>query len=482
MSITWFQRNDKAVVGALQKGQRPDMATTMSSGPLDELVALHDELGVFESLDAVLCRRKRRGVEDKLLLRTVATLPFIAASSLSGAAGQLFGEPAILLHLGWSPLQLSIGDNERHRHPAGRLETSLPCHPDTLRDALRRVAAASWQKVQETGVKALFDRHLVRGEVYAIDGTGLGEGLRLVCLVCVSAQRPVIVAWRVLTGDASEKGKEAAVTRSLIEQARALGGQDCIQLLLVDALYADGPLLAWLKYRCEIDALVPLPSDREMHHDLLGLAAGGLLHFERHSYVHTVSGHKERRTLEMACKDGLTSWNSFVRAAGEYGALEPCLWGCLIRPLEGDDREARTYTLVSTRAWPSGSAAFQAYRPRWHIEDDAYRELKEGWQLEAQLWGRDAEVHLARITLTCLAFNTAQVYLSRLGQTVAAKGIRRLRQFYSPHLGHSPVVIYIGRYYAVLPVERLLQIVGFGTRRTLRPKLIRTRLSTTLPP
>jgi len=457
------------------------MATTMSSGPLDELVALHEELGIFESLDAVLCRRKRRGVEDKLLLRTVATLPFIESSSLSGAAGQLFGEPAILLHLGWSPVQISMGDNERHRHPAGRLETSLPCHPDTLRDALRRVAAACWQKVQEAGVKALFDRHLVRGAVYAIDGTGLGVGLRLVCLVCVSAQRPVIVAWRVLTGDASEKGKEAAVTRSLIEQARILGGPNCIQLLLVDALYADGPLLAWLKYRCGIDALVPLPSDREMHHDLLGLAAGGLLRFDRHSYVHTVSGHKERRTLEIASQDGLTSWDSFVHAAREHGALEPCLWGCLIRPVDGDNREARTYTLASTRAWPSGAAAFQAYRPRWHIEDDAYRELKEGWQLEAQLWGRDLEIHIARITLTCLAFNTAQVYLSRLGKTVAARGIRRLRQFYSPYLGHSPVVIYIGRYYAVLPVERLLQIVGFGTRRTLSPKLIRTKLST-IPP
>jgi len=344
------------------------------------------------------------------------------------------------------------------------------------------VEAQCWQKLQEAGVKGLFDRHLVRGVVYAIDGTGLDEGLRLVCLVCVSAERPVIVAWRVLTGNASEKGKEAAVTRSLIEQARALGAS--IELLLVDALYADGPLLAWLKYKCHLDALVPLPSDREMHHDLLGLAAGGLLHFERHSYVHTVSGHKQRRTLEIGCQDGLTSWDSFVKAAREYGAQEPCLWGCLIRPLDGEDREAGTYSLVSTRAWSSGAAAFEGYRPRWHIEDDSYRELKEGWHLEEQLWGRDPEIQLARITLTCLTFNTAQVYLSRAGKTVAAKGIRRLRQVYSPLLGHAPVVIYIGRYYAVLPIERLLRILGHGPRRTLQPMLSRADRTDpqTIPP
>jgi hypothetical protein len=481
MRLTWYQRNDAAVIGAMQRGERPDMATTMNSGPLDELVALHDKLGIFDALDAIPCPRQRHGVDDKLLLRTAATLPFIESSSLSGAAGQLFGEPAILLHLGWSPVQISMGDNERHHRSCGRLATSLPCHPDTLRDGLRRVEAHCWQRMQESGVKALFDRKLVQGGVYAIDGTGLDDGLRLVCLVCVSALRPVIVAWRVLTGDASEKGKEAAVTRSLIEQARELGGPSCIELLLLDALYADGPLLAWLKYACHIDALVPLPSDREMHRDLLGLAAGGLLNWEHHSYVHTVSGHKERRTLQIACQDGLTSWDSFMKAAHEYGAIEPCLWGCLIQPVDGEDPEAHTYTLVSTRAWPSGSLAFQAYRPRWHVENDAYRELKEGWKLEAQLWGRDLAMHLARITLTCLAFNTAQVYLTQSGKSLAAQGIRRLHQLYSTDLGHSPVVIYIGRYYAVVPVERLLEVVGFGVHTTLRPRVARSQNSTGPP-
>ncbi len=55
---------------------------------------------------------------------------------------------------------------------------------------------------------------------------------------------------------------EAAVTRSLIEQVLAVAGPQTIDLLLADALYADGPLLAWLKYQKGIDALVCLPEDR----------------------------------------------------------------------------------------------------------------------------------------------------------------------------------------------------------------------------
>ena len=104
------------------------------------------------------------------------------------------------------------GSNGRHRHPEGRQEESLPCHPDTLRDALRRVGESAWRQAQEAGVKSLYQRQLVRGKVYAVDGSGLGRRLRLVALVCVSATRPIIVAWRLLSGAASEKGQEAAVT------------------------------------------------------------------------------------------------------------------------------------------------------------------------------------------------------------------------------------------------------------------------------
>jgi hypothetical protein len=224
MGVLWYRQDAAAVRAALARGERPDVATTMACGPLDELVALHDELGVFAILDDLKAQRQRAGLPDGLLLRTLATLPFVAEASLSGAAGALFREPAVLLRLGWAPVAIRAGTNGRHRHPAGRRPESLPCHPDALRDALRRLGEAAWDRAQRAGVAALYDRRLVRGRVYAIDGSGLGAGLRVVALVCVSGERPVIAAWRLLEGAASEKGKEACVTRALVEQAQALGG------------------------------------------------------------------------------------------------------------------------------------------------------------------------------------------------------------------------------------------------------------------
>jgi hypothetical protein len=79
--MAWY-RNDKAAVAeALRRGERPDLATTMASGPLDELVALHEELGIFAILDELEVQRERAGVADALLLRTLATLSFVEQAS-----------------------------------------------------------------------------------------------------------------------------------------------------------------------------------------------------------------------------------------------------------------------------------------------------------------------------------------------------------------------------------------------------------------
>src|SRR5438128_3046957 len=329
--MAWYRNDKTAVAEALRRGERPDLATTMASGPLDELVALHQELGILAILDELEVQRTRAGVPDELLRRTLATLPFVEQASLSGASEVLFREPAVLLQVGWAPVQIRQGSNGRHRHPQGRQEESLPCHPDTLRDALRRIGESAWLQAQQEGVQSLYQRQLVRGKVYAVDGSGLGDDLRLVALVCVSATRPIIVAWRLLSGQASEKGQEAAVTRSLIEQVLEVAGPQAISLLLADALYADGPLLAWLKYSKGIDALVSLPEDRLLYQDLQGLAHGQLIDWTHHRYLRTIQGHKQLRTVEVTAAGELTSWDGFTEAAASSGVPDASLWACLIR-------------------------------------------------------------------------------------------------------------------------------------------------------
>ena len=476
--MEWY-RNDKAAVAeALRRGERPDVATTMASGPLDELVALHQELGILAIVEKLEMQRERAGIGNELLLRTLATLPFVEQASLSGASEVLFREPAVLLQLGWAPVQIRQGSNGRHRHPEGRQEESLPCHADTLRDALRRIGESAWLQAQQEGVQSLYQRQLVRGKVYAVDGSGLGNDCRVVALVCVSARRPIIVAWRLLSGPASEKGQEAAVTRSLIEQVLAIAGPQAISLVLADALYADGPLLAWLKYRKGIDALVSLPEDRLLYQDVQGLADGQLIDWSHHRYVRTIAGHKQVREVEVTAAGELTSWDGFTETAARYGEPGASLWACLIRDVTTEETAAKSpRALVSTRSFADGFAALQAFRPRWPIEDDGFRELKEGWGLEQQRWGRDFAAALGRTTLTCLAFNTAQVYRLQAGERLAVMAIRRLRRQRQRALGSAPAVLYVAGCYGVFSLEEVLDLLGSAPRESLLPALRTTSAS-----
>ena len=383
----------------------------------------------------------------------------------------LFKEPTILLQLGWAAAYIRSGSNRRHRDPRGRHLESLPCHPDTLRDALARIAADAWDKAQTSVVTTLYERRLVRGSVYAIDGSGIGEDFRVVALVCVSSERPIIAAWTLLEGTASEKGKEALVTRALVEAVLVRGGAGCIRLLLADGLYADGPLLAWLKCQQGIDVLVALSAERDLYQDMQQLAAARLIAWSRQQYMRTVAGHKEMRIVDVAGVGDLTSWPSFRAAAAGYGQPDATLWGCLIRQIAPVPKKAEDFALVSTRSWADGFAALQGYRPRWHIEDDTFRELKEGWVFEKYPWGRDVAIVRGRIALTCMAFNTAQVYRSRSGGRIVQKAIRRLRREHDRSLGPAPAVIYMKGCYGVFALEEILTVLGARVQDSLLPAI-----------
>ncbi len=221
-----------------------------------------------------------------------------------------------------------------------------------------------------------------------------------------------------------------------------------------------------------------LPEDRLLYQDLKGLADSQLIDWTSHRYVRTIQGHKQLRQVEVTASGELTSWDGFTEAAASYGTSDTSLWACLIHDVTTPESAAEPpLALVSTRNFSDGFAALQAFRPRWHIEDDAYRELKEGWGLEKQRWGRDLAAALGRTTLTCLAFNTAQVYRLQAGERLASVAIRRLRRLRQRELGTAPVVIYLAGCYGVFSLEELLRLLGTAPRESLLPALRTTSFS-----
>jgi hypothetical protein len=465
-----LKRHDRlAALRALRRGEYEAIATS-SRGALDQLVHLAIELGVFEALEVIEVHRERAGIPDELLLRVLAILPFVEAIGLSAAGGYLLRDAAILLQIGFTIQQFQEGFNQRHHGDQGKRAISKPCHPEVLRQELARIDLDSLARLRRTLIQLLFERGLVKGKICAIDGTGLKDRYLLVGILNVHEDRALWLNWRLLKGDASEKGKEARIVRDMVNDILAAGGAEAMEWLLMDALYADGPLLAWLEYGKGIHSLVRIPEDRVLYADMQGLAQGDLLDWEQHTDVRYVSGHKQVRRVSVARDGDLTGWDSFMKAAQRYEVDTPTLWGALIHSVDAEDPSSREeWMIASTHPFPSGWAGYCQWRCRWRIENSGFRELKEGWHLERAPWSyTDDRVVAARVAFTLMAFNVAQIAKTVQGQQLTDRGIRRLRRELAPQYGVAPVILFTKNAFGIFHIEEVMEALGVPPGASLR--------------
>jgi hypothetical protein len=464
MAWEWRENNREKVLAALQKGEYEAILTSRE-GALDALAHLASELAIFEAVEWIEVDRERDGIPDGLLLRTLAVLPFVEAMSLSAAANTLFEDAAVLLQLGYTAIQIQEGFNQRRgKGQAQKSEQSRPYHPDVLREELQRIQVASLDAYRRQCVGVLYQRGLIRSKLYAVDGSGIGPDMRVVGLICLQKDGPLWVNWRLRTGSESEKGKEGEVVLAMIDEVRTLAGNEALEWLLMDALYADGFILANLKYGRQIEAMVRLPEDRRMYEQLMGLLGVLPEAWQAHLDVRYLAGHKQTRRVRVAQMEDLNDWEGFGAAAQALGVEQPTLSGFAIQSHPVDQpAEQEEWALVATAPFPSAWQGYTFWRNRWTIENSGFRELKEGWHLEEALWTfHNSGVAAARLAFTLVAFNVAQIAKSKVAERLKVRGIRKLRQELNRQVGFrsSPVIVFAAGAFTILPLEELVVLLG----------------------
>ena len=430
MAWEWRENNREKVLEVLQRGEYEAIMTSRE-GALDALAQLASELEVLEAVRLIEVERERTGVPDELALRTLAVLPFVEAMSLSAAANTLFEDAGVLLQLGYTAVQIQEGFNKRRgKGYETKSAQSRPYHPDVLREELQRIKIESLDRYRRHCVGVLYKRGLIRSKLYAVDGSGIGPEMRVVGLICLQKDRPIWVNWRLRTGKESEKGKEGEVVLAMVDEVREIAGKEAIEWMLMDALYADGFILANLKYGRQIDAMVCLPQDRRMYEQLMGLLRVLPETWQEHTDVRYLSGHKQTRQMRVAKMDDLNDWEGFIEAAQALKVEKPTLSGFVIQSDQLDrDGKPEEWALVATAPFNTAWQGYTFWRNRWTIENSGFRELKEGRHLEEALWTfHNTVVAAARLTFTLIAYNVAQVAKSKVAERLKARGIRKLRQ------------------------------------------------------
>jgi hypothetical protein len=255
----------------------------------------------------------------------------------------------------------------------------------------------------------------------------------------------------------------------MIDDLLAVAGPGAIDLLLMDALYADGPLLATLKYQYGIDALVRVPEKRDIFVDMVGIMQHEPTRWQQHQDVRHLSGQKQIRTVAAAAVDGLTTFDSFRETARDLGAPDATLWGCLIHELAANVRPMpEVWGLISTRTFSTAWQGYTTWRQRWQIENTAFHELKEAWHLEQARWGRSLPTIATRVTLTCVDFNVAQILKGKDGRNLLDHGLLRLRRALTREVGVAPVIVYAEGCYAILDIEEVVTALGRPPQESLR--------------
>jgi hypothetical protein len=187
---------------------------------------------------------------------------------------------------------------------------------------------------------------------------------------------------------------------------------------LMDALCADGPLLARLKYERAVDALVRLPDDRRLYQQLYGLLLAEPTAWCEHPDTRYVTGQKQFSQVQIAGTQDLADWDSFLASAQALAVAQTSLSGYATQstPL-APPGPVEEWALVSTAPVPTAWPAYTFCRNRWLVENSEFRELKEGWHLEVALWTfHYPVVAAARVAFTLVVFNVAR---SSIGWIVA---------------------------------------------------------------
>ena len=483
--LSGLKRNQMQIAKKLLRGEVPLVCAT-AWGFVDGLLKFMGRIGFWEVLDIEGKRFKRKMLSVCQLLATYELKIVLGIVSINQVEVKLFREVALLRMVGYTTQQLQEGICRR-----GTGERK-PMHGALLADAIERLTVQELDWLLQETVKHLVKERILwrsKGQ-YALDASDLpstkrykGAGKRTIMrrkrtkdgewveipettygfklLIVYEVKLRVVVAAKVV----AIQNHESNYTLELVQQAqRNLGTETPIKVLLMDRGFLDGQTLWMLKYEMGIDWVIPVRRNMAVAVDARQLArepVDGLYITQGHR---PATGFKGRGQVSLrGIKDVLTfdtygdaqhqtTINTKAFQPNPVNALVVTRWRD--RPHKKDKQPVFLTTLDITQPL----RILGLYVLRTLIENTAFRELKQGWNLLAFPKKTVAAVR-AHVYLTLLCFTLVNAYTSKRGQALMQNGIRHQRS----HDFQALLVMVIddaSGIYALFHLEELLTLLG----------------------
>ena len=490
-------RDQKEVAKRLTAGQ-VTLVTVSGWGFVGDFLAFLDEIGFYALLGIEGKGYKRVMIPIARLIMTYQMKVLLGISSINLVPTKLFRQVALMKLIGYTTTEMEVGFCQRGDLAAG------PMHKNTLADAVERLTAEELEHILNETVRRLRARGFFRASKghFALDATDLettakyqGAGVKkytdwkvdketkkvveverfahgFKVLVVYEVHLRLVVAAKVV----SINEHESKFTLALVRQAARNLGEGVLRVLLMDRGFLDGRDLWVLKHEMGIDFVVPSKDNMRVTADARGFcrqAADGECVFKA-----------ERKGKKKVSKDGKAKWEGQVSVVGvaalqsydQYGNEEHvkqanrkdfegnALAAVVVTKWQGEEyRVGDEKVFLSSLPVNEPLGVLDLYDLRSLIENTAFRELKQGWNLKSYP-KKTAEAVRGHVFLTLLTFTLANAFRSSRGQELAKHGIRRQRA----EQEDDNVIVFTDDYYAIFHIEELLILLGVVPKVLLR--------------
>jgi hypothetical protein len=473
------------------------LVTVSGWGFVGDFLSFLDQIGFCALLGIEGRGFKRVMIPVARLIMTYQMKVLLGIGSINLVPAKLFRQAALLKLIGYSEAEMSAGFCQRGSLPSG------PMHKDTLADAVERLSAEELAQILNETASRLRTRGLFQGSRgnFALDATDLettarygGAGVKrytewrvdkekkavevqrlaygFKVLIVYEVRLRLVVAARVVPINEHESNYTLVLVRQAVENL----GDGAIRVLLVDRGFLDGRDLWTLKAEMGIDFVVPSKDNMRVTEDARGFcrrAADGECLFAagRRGKRKVGKNGKERWEGQVSVVGvaGLTSYDQYgddehARRANRKDFEGNALNAVVVTKWQGEEYEiGEEKVFLSSLSVEAPLEVLDLYDLRSLIENTAFRELKQGWNLKS-FPKKTAAAARGHVLLTLLTFTLANAFRSSQGQGLAKHGIRRQRA----EQEDANVLVFADDYYAIFHIEELLILLGVVPKVLLR--------------
>lgn len=441
-----LEKNQKEVAKRVTWGDY-ELVNVSGWGFLDDFLLFLEQMEVLKLFNVPGEGYQRKMVPTFLTMLTYGVKIMLGIERMNQVPEFLFKDIGLLKLIGFTLRQIKSGFCERGKEKKG------PFHKETLADAVERVSTEEATFLFNEAIKkiALPKLKFLSGS-YALDATILlttekypGCGRRTL----EKDGKPVteygyklLMVWDVVNripvaGKVVQiQEHEAPFMLEMVELATANIG-DRINILTVDRGFICGPSLYKIKNSYGIDFIIPAKKDMHITADARGL-------------YHLSKKHESKDVVAY----GVPSLSSF----DTYGLDSPAPLNAIVvtRWQEKNYRPGKEKVFLTSLSVNKPLERLKLYGLRTLIENQGFRELKQGWHL-TKFPKKSRQAVVSHVFLTLLMCAMTSAYRSKEGQRLKEKGIRRYRR---EHFAAHKILIIVDEYYGIFDIEEYSILMG----------------------